>query len=79
MKKELYAICYEEIINPQKVIAHIEYVHAENMTHAKCVFRHMQPNYRRFRIVDAGLAVGHFCNFHGENRTADIAQKHVIA
>lgn len=78
MSQQLYVICWEEIVNPVTIIPHTEFVHADSQVHARAIFRHMQPDFTRTRLVEAGLAIGNFCNEHGEGKTADIVQRHVI-
>ena len=80
--KYLYAIAYERRFFTKKGVVirpNIEYVHAENETHAKLIFQCMEPDRRRVKLVSAGLAIGNFCDEHGENKTADVEQRLVIA
>ena len=81
-EKFLYALCYEKHYRrkgrPSKVTAHIEYVHAENETHAKFLFYCMEDS-RRSKLISAGRCIGHYCNEHGEGKTADVKQQFVIA
>lgn len=79
----LYAVAYEKYVKNRrtgrwKMAADIEYLHAENATHAKMVFRLSEPDYTKVRIVSAAISIGNFCNEHGEGKTADIAQRFVI-
>jgi hypothetical protein len=77
-EQQLYVICWNEVINPVTVVPHQEYVHAESCAHARAIFFQMYPNRARQQLVAAGLALGHFCNEHGEGKTADVVQQHVI-
>lgn len=83
MEKQLYVLLFEERIPKGRGKVHVvpreEYVHATDNAHARALFSSAYPDIRRWRLLETGLAIGHFCDEHGENRSADsVVHPHML-
>ena len=68
----LYAVAIERIDQQGRVTPAIEYLHAEDVSHARAQFCYSEPNRRTSRIVGVALVIGFYVNEnHGDKLSVD--------